>query len=60
MLNVRMQDMDHRISDEEEKMIQDTMAAQVGGRFDFMYFRGEVCLGEVRHGQVILTHYRSR
>lgn len=39
-LNVNMGDMDFELSDEDQSMLREAMVAQVGGKFDFMYFRG--------------------
>ena len=42
VLNVTMGDEDFHLSEEEQSMIKETIGSQVGGRFDFMYFRGSV------------------
>ena len=43
-LNVMMQDTDSDISEEEQSMIRDTLSNKLGGRFDFLLFRGVVPL----------------
>ena len=40
VLNVTMGDEDFHLSEEEQSIIKETIGSQVGGRFDFMYFRG--------------------
>ena len=47
VLGITMQDMDCQLSEAEQNMIQETILAQVGGRFDFMYFRGELLQFEI-------------
>lgn len=42
VLNVTMGDEEFQLSEDEQLTIRDTMSSQVGGRFDFMYFRGKV------------------
>ena len=44
ILNVTMGDEDYGLSDEEQSLIKDAINSQVGGRFDFMYFRGKIFL----------------
>ena len=41
VLGVTMEDADFQVSDEEQSMIRDRIGLQVGGRFEFMYNRGE-------------------
>ena len=41
VLGVTMEDADFQLSDEEQSMIRDRIGSQVGGRFEFMYSRGE-------------------
>ncbi|KAL6718381.1 hypothetical protein ACLMJK_004470 [Lecanora helva] len=40
ILNVTMGDVDYQLSEEDQSMIKDTINSHIGGRFDFMYFRG--------------------
>lgn len=41
VLNVAMGDEDFQLSEDEQLLIRETISSQVGGRFDFMYFRGK-------------------
>jgi len=59
VLAVMMGDADFQLSDEEQSMINDTISSQVGGRFDFMLFRGSVP-GSFFVLQLLRNHYRSR
>ncbi len=40
ILNVTMGDEDFQLSEDEQLLIREAISSQVGGRFDFMYFRG--------------------
>jgi len=40
ILNVTMADEDFQMSEDEQLLIRETISSKVGGRFDFMYFRG--------------------
>ena len=40
VLNITMGDEDFQLTDEDQSMIRDIISANVGGRFDFMYFQG--------------------